>query len=165
MTNALQQRKELAIFYSRITILILLLASLLAYDNVYYTSLDKGIALYGGLFNISSLTLQFNIFIYLLSSIILIYNSYHHTQMINSESSKLKTILFKFASYNPIKLSNTIKQQHNIVEYALIILFILSGAVFLMSSGDLISLFIAIELQSYGLYILSTVYRDSERAS
>jgi len=53
----------------------------------------------------------------------------------------------------------------NIPEYPLIILFILTGAIFLMSSSDLVSMFLAIELQSYGLYIFATLYRDSEFAT
>jgi NADH-ubiquinone oxidoreductase chain 2 len=53
-------------------------------------------------------------------------------------------------------------EQFKITEYPLIILFIVTGAVFLMSTNDLVSIFLAIELQSYGLYILSTMYRNSE---
>jgi NADH:ubiquinone oxidoreductase subunit 2 (subunit N) len=49
-----------------------------------------------------------------------------------------------------------------IIEYPLILLFIISGAVFLMSTNDFISIFLSIELQSYGLYLLSTIYRNSE---
>jgi NADH-ubiquinone oxidoreductase chain 2 len=49
-----------------------------------------------------------------------------------------------------------------IIEYPLILLFIITGAIFLMSANDLISIFLCIELQSYGLYILSTIYRNSE---
>ena len=49
-----------------------------------------------------------------------------------------------------------------IIEYPLILLFIIAGANFLMSSSDLISIFLSIELQSYGLYLLSTIYRNSE---
>jgi NADH-ubiquinone oxidoreductase chain 2 len=49
-----------------------------------------------------------------------------------------------------------------IIEYPLILLFIISGAVFLMSTSDLVSIFLSIELQSYGLYLLSTIYRNSE---
>ena len=49
-----------------------------------------------------------------------------------------------------------------IIEYPLIILFIICGAVFLMSTSDLVSIFLSIELQSYGLYLLSTIYRNSE---
>jgi NADH-ubiquinone oxidoreductase chain 2 len=41
-------------------------------------------------------------------------------------------------------------------------MFVITGALFLISSNDLISIFLSIELQSYGLYILSTIYRDSE---
>ena len=48
------------------------------------------------------------------------------------------------------------------MEYSLIIVFVLSGAVFLMSANDLVSIFLAIELQSYGLYIICTLYRNSE---
>jgi NADH-ubiquinone oxidoreductase chain 2 len=49
-----------------------------------------------------------------------------------------------------------------IIEYPLILLFIITGAVFLMSTNDLVSIFLSIELQSYGLYLLSTIYRNSE---
>jgi NADH-ubiquinone oxidoreductase chain 2 len=49
-----------------------------------------------------------------------------------------------------------------IIEYPLILLFVISGAGFLMSTNDLVSIFLSIELQSYGLYILSTIYRNSE---
>jgi NADH-ubiquinone oxidoreductase chain 2 len=49
-----------------------------------------------------------------------------------------------------------------IIEYPLILLFVISGAVFLMSTNDLVSIFLSIELQSYGLYLLSTIYRNSE---
>src|SRR5947209_1509238 len=41
-------------------------------------------------------------------------------------------------------------------------LFFLSKGVFLMSTNDLVSIFLSIELQSYGLYLLSTIYRNSE---
>jgi NADH:ubiquinone oxidoreductase subunit 2 (subunit N) len=53
-------------------------------------------------------------------------------------------------------------EQFKLTEYPLIILFIVTGAVFLMSTNDLVSIFLSIELQSYGLYILSTIYRNSE---
>ena len=47
----------------------------------------------------------------------------------------------------------------------LILLFIVSGAIFLISTSDLVSIFLSIELQSYGLYLLSTIYRNSELAT
>jgi NADH-ubiquinone oxidoreductase chain 2 len=60
------------------------------------------------------------------------------------------------------KIINKFTQHLNIIEYPLIILFVISGAIFLISTNDLISIFLAIELQSYGLYLLSTIYRNSE---
>jgi NADH-ubiquinone oxidoreductase chain 2 len=56
-------------------------------------------------------------------------------------------------------------EQYKIIEYSLIILFIVTGSIFLISTSDLVSIFLAIELQSYGLYLLSTIYRDSESAT
>jgi NADH-ubiquinone oxidoreductase chain 2 len=53
-------------------------------------------------------------------------------------------------------------EQYKLIEYPLIILFIITGAIFLISSNDLVSIFLSIELQSYGLYLLSTIYRNSE---
>jgi NADH-ubiquinone oxidoreductase chain 2 len=49
-----------------------------------------------------------------------------------------------------------------IIEYPLILLFIVTGAILLMSTNDLVSIFLSIELQSYGLYLLSSIYRNSE---
>jgi NADH-ubiquinone oxidoreductase chain 2 len=56
-------------------------------------------------------------------------------------------------------------EQFKIIEYPLIILFIITGSVFLISTSDLVSIFLSIELQSYGLYLLSTLYRNSELAT
>lgn len=41
-------------------------------------------------------------------------------------------------------------EQFKITEYPLIILFIITGAIFLVSTSDLVSIFLSIELQSYG---------------
>jgi NADH-ubiquinone oxidoreductase chain 2 len=60
------------------------------------------------------------------------------------------------------KIINKNGEQFKLTEYSLIILFIVSGAIFLMSSNDLITIFLSIELQSYGLYIISSIYRNSE---
>lgn len=56
-------------------------------------------------------------------------------------------------------------EQFKIMEYPLILLFIITGAIFLMSSSDIVSIFLSVELQSYGLYLLSTIYRNSELAT
>ena len=52
-----------------------------------------------------------------------------------------------------------------IPEYPLIIVFSLVGATVLMTAADLVSVYLAIELQSFGVYILAALYRDSESAT
>ena len=56
-------------------------------------------------------------------------------------------------------------QQFKIIEYPLILLFIVTGGMFLVSSSDIVSIFLSIELQSYGLYLLATLYRNSEMST
>jgi len=56
-------------------------------------------------------------------------------------------------------------EQYKIIEYPLIILFIVLGSLFLIATSDLVSIFLSIELQSYGLYLLCTIYRNSESAT
>jgi NADH-ubiquinone oxidoreductase chain 2 len=57
------------------------------------------------------------------------------------------------------------REHYKNIEYPLILQFILFGGITLLSSNDLITIFLAIELQSYGLYILSTIYRNSESST
>jgi NADH:ubiquinone oxidoreductase subunit 2 (subunit N) len=75
-----------------------------------------------------------------------------------------KLLFTKLIYYQTIIL-NKMGEQFKIIEYSLIILFIITGAMFLISTSDLVSIFLSIELQSYGLYLLSTIYRDSEPAT
>lgn len=70
-------------------------------------------------------------------------------------------LLFNKIIYN-LKFINKIGEQYKIIEYPLILLFIITGATFLISSSDIVSIFLSIELQSYGLYIVSTIYKNSE---
>lgn len=53
----------------------------------------------------------------------------------------------------------------SISEYPLIILFTTIGASFLISSADLVSMYLSIELQSFAVYILAAIYRNSESAT
>src|ERR1700738_4294782 len=73
-------------------------------------------------------------------------------------------ILYNFIYYKN-NILNKKGEQFKIIEYPLIILFIITGSMFLISASDLVSIFLSIELQSYGLYLLSTLYRNSELAT
>jgi NADH-ubiquinone oxidoreductase chain 2 len=55
-------------------------------------------------------------------------------------------------------------QMKSIKEYGLIILFTIIGASLLVSCNNLISMYLSIELQSFAVYILASLYRDNENA-
>jgi NADH-ubiquinone oxidoreductase chain 2 len=83
---------------------------------------------------------------------------------VEEHSSILDLIFHRFIFYRT-QLINKMGEHLKIIEYPLILLFVVSGAIFLMSTNDLVSIFLSIELQSYGLYLLSTIYRNSELAT
>lgn len=166
ISNAVSLRRDKSILFSRVVIKALILTSVIAVNNLYVNPLEKGIGIYGGLFNVNVLTQTFNIFIFLISAVILVLTSFYPRKVYVKEfySSFYKQFSSKLF-YNKDLISNKNGEQFRIIEYGLIIVFIICGAVFLISTGDLISVFLSIELQSYGLYILSTLYRDSESAT
>ena len=63
ISNAVALRRDKSTLYSRISIV---------FFNTQVTSLSVGTGLFGGLFNITSLTQHFNIFIFLISAVILL---------------------------------------------------------------------------------------------
>ena len=165
LSNAVTLRRDKSILFSRIAITILLYSLLLAMQSLYFAYLDKGIGLYGGLYHATCNTHVFHIFIFILSATILQLTWFYPRKVWVAEHSSIYKMFFcKFLYYNT-KITNKMGQQFMIIEYPLIILFIVTGAIFLVSSSDLVSIFLSIELQSYGLYLLSTLYRNSELAT
>lgn len=164
LSNALSSNKSKSILYSRSVILTLFSISLMLISALHINPLINGIGIYGGLFSVSLMSLSINIFIYIVTGFILTLSSFYprKVNLQNVSSIFLLTIKSKKIIYNKNVVSNKTSKQFNIIEYGLIIVFVITGAMFLVSTADLISIFLAIELQSYGLYILSSIYRDSE---
>jgi hypothetical protein len=71
LSNAVTLRRDKSILFSRVAIIVLLYSSLIAITSLYFTYLDRGIGLYGGLFHATSITQIFHIFIFLISAAIL----------------------------------------------------------------------------------------------
>jgi len=71
LSNAVTLRRDKSILFSRVAIIVLFYASLLAISGLYFNSLDTGIGLYGGLFHATSTTHVFHIFIFFISALIL----------------------------------------------------------------------------------------------
>ena len=165
LSNAVSLRRDKSILYSLISINILCISSLVILESLNLITLGKGIGLYGGLFHATATSHIFHMFIFILSAIILQLTGFHPRKVwIKEYSSIYKLFLYKFVFYKT-NIINKMGEQFKIIEYPLILLFIITGATFLISSSDIVSIFLSIELQSYGLYLLSTIYRDSELAT
>lgn len=165
LSNAVTLRRDKSILFSRVAIIVLLYSSLLALNSLYITSLDTGIGLFGGLFHATSTTQIFQIFIFVISMAILQLTGFYPRRVLIPEYSSISKLFNYNFSYYRTKIQEKMGEQFKIIEYPLILLFIITGAVFLISSSDLVSIFLSIELQSYGLYLLSTLYRNSELAT
>lgn len=163
-SNGLTFRPDTSILYNRVGLIILLYSLFSALTSFRLTYLGKGVALYGGLFNITIITLNFQIFILIISLFILSMSSFYpRKKCINNSVSLYDTLLESTREYEGI--INKTSEQFTIIEYALIALFTLSGATLLISSADLASIYLCIELQSFSLYIISSLHRNSESST
>ena len=160
VSNAVVSRRDLSLLFNRVAIIGLIYCILQDFTSL--SVINKGIGLHGGLVYISSITQVFHIFIFIISILILQLTGFHYRKLWTSEYASLKDLLFNSFSYYRTKIVNKMGEQFKIIEYPLIILFIITGACLLISTNDLVSIFLSIELQSYGLYLLSTIYRNSE---
>jgi len=134
------------IIITRLTSIVFLISGALSYNALYIQSIGSGISIYSGLFQITVLSQSFDLFIFILASLILI----PWVKSINMRNIK------DSVSYitGPI-----------VSEYSLILLFSTLGSSLLLSSGNLLSMYLSVELQSFGVYILATIYRNSESST
>jgi NADH-ubiquinone oxidoreductase chain 2 len=168
LSNALSFRRDSTILYSRIGILVLIYCIYLSYNNLFITYLDNGVGLFGGLFYTSSITQTFHMLIFIISLLILNITGFYPRKFIDDKYNIYNKIFSTLYFIKKTVVSNILLkkgEQYTIIEYTLIILFIIMGSVLLISSSDLISIFLSIELQSYGLYLLCAMYRNSESST
>jgi NADH-ubiquinone oxidoreductase chain 2 len=142
----------------RITSLLLLFSSYLSYNSNYLYNLGNGIGVYGGLFQISYLSQNLDIFLYLIGGLILLIGTINIFSLSYKENNKL---LMNNGLSNNLTESSVVMTS----EYAYIAIFSIIGGSLLMMSKDLISMYISIELQSFALYLLATIYRNYDKAS
>jgi NADH-ubiquinone oxidoreductase chain 2 len=194
LSNAVNLKRDSSILNIRITITILLYSLYIGYLNIFVDFLENDISLYSGLFTLNSKRLLFDMFILVLTILILFISSAYTNNKRDEVSSSYiyidgnlssseyndnnlkncnslihnnitnKTIKEKIWKEDYEKHSNVIKEENKIIEYPLIILFCITGSMLLISSSDLISMFLSIELQSYALYLMCSIYRNSENS-
>lgn len=142
------------VLFSRIALLSLTYSAILAFNMVYIQSIGSGVGLFAGLFQITIISQLTDIFIFLIASSILIISQFY-TYKFNYDTISLSTN--KKTNNDQILLKN----KDEISEYSLIILFSVAGGSLLISSADLVSMYLSIELQSFAVYILATIYKNS----
>lgn len=164
LSNAVSVFNKTSLLYSRVTNLTLLTGCFLIY--VGYNELE--LSLCGGLVHFNYTIQTFSFFILLVSALILNLTSYFPYVIKKDElvdnNLPIKKDALKIIT-NKEKYLNGIFKQFKITEYSVIILLVVIGATLLISSLDLVSIFLCIELQSYGLYILCTINKDSESST
>lgn len=164
LSNGLTVRPDTSILYSRIGLIIIFYALFSGYTTFYIEYLEKGISLYGGLFNVTSITHTFQLFILLISGLILLITAFYpRKKYIGNSTSTLNILLKKVREHRTI--INKTSEQFTIIEYTLVIVFVISGATLLLASADLGSIYLCIELQSFSLYIISAIHRNSESST
>lgn len=136
--------------YLRISSLLLLYTGALAFNAFYIQSIGSGIGIYSGLFQITLFTQLFDIVIVLTGSVILIAWPLINHKFIDNN---LELAAHKILSINNYR-----------IKYSIIVLISTLGSLLLVSSSNLITLYLSLELQSFGVYILASLYRHSELA-
>lgn len=139
---------------NRVVQILLIYSSILTIPPLlsHYKSLTLGISLYNGLLKTTMITGSFDFFIFIIALLIIQLTSIYPYK--DNTGKSVKMISLKILPEG-VKLG----------EYPLILLFNILGASLLISSNDLITMYLAIELQSYALYILATMNRDSQKAT
>lgn len=135
------KKKISSIHFTRISSLILLISGLLSLNILYIQSIGNGIGIYSGFYQISTISQTIEFFLLIIGSIILI------------------------GWPTPLKILDNLKESKYSIDYSIIVLFSILGSSLLISSLDLISFYLSLELQSFGLYILATLYKEKESAT
>jgi len=150
------------ILITRISTIIFLYAGALSFNALYIQSIGSGIGIYSGLFHVTFLSQLLEVFLLIIGSLILIAWPLKTNDVTNFNiNSNILPILRNTSK----KVQDTVNKTNYITEYSLVVLFSTFGASLLVSSADLVSMYLSIELQSFALYILATLYRDSESAT
>jgi NADH-ubiquinone oxidoreductase chain 2 len=122
-------KKISSIHISRIASIVFIYTGACSFNCFYIQSIGSGIGIYNGLFHITPITQLMEIFLFIIGGCILI---------------GWPQVLQRYTGTN-----NSTPESYS-TDYSIIVLFSILGSSLLISSFDLISVYLSIELQSYG---------------
>jgi NADH-ubiquinone oxidoreductase chain 2 len=179
-----------SIHVTRITSIVFLFAGALSLNSLNLESIGSGIGIYSGLFQVTSISQLIEIFLFMIGGGILIawpqikYNLYlpltlsphscpswgegkaqQHLTAVSATASPTNGVAVPAGEESDLEKFTLFLTDKHSTDYSLVVLFSSLGSSLLISSYDLISVYLSIELQSFGLYVLSTLYRDSESST
>jgi len=153
-------KKQLSpILLLRVSSIIMIYAGVLSFNALYIQSIGSGIGIYSGLFHVTAVSQQLDTFLLFIGALILIPRP-GILEFVNKLSTKNITNINLLPSMPNTDLGSGLGGK-----YSLVVLFSTLGSLLLMSCSDLLSMYLSIELQSFGLYILATLFRDSKSAT
>jgi len=123
---------------NRIVFLLFISSAYLTYNTLYVNELASGIGIYGGVFKVNILTQVFDIVLLLTGSIV-----------------TLLTCYVPHSPGRPTGRPGDNNEKGESKEYSLLLLFTTVGACLLISAQNLISIYLALELQSFTLYLIA----------
>nr|WDS46448.1 NADH dehydrogenase subunit 2 [Cyathus striatus] len=137
--------------FTRLSAIVFIFSGVLSFNTLYIQSIGSGIGIYSGLFQVTPISQLIEIFLLLIASLILISWPVSPVKEIYSGSRTEKVLIDSSSTKS--------------IDYSLIVLFSTLGSCLLISSSNLISLYLSIELQSFGVYVLTTLYKESETST
>ena len=151
--------------FIRLGFIIFALTGAISLNALYIQSIGSGMGIYSGLFQITSITQFFDLFIFTMGALIFLawprcalQSSRACFASATDANADPRSATHASQALEDPSFAGSLKNYPR--EYSLVALISTLGASLLISSSDLISLYLSIELQSFGVYILATIYRN-----
>jgi NADH:ubiquinone oxidoreductase subunit 2 (subunit N) len=128
---------------TRLSSIVIIFSSFLIMNIFYGDRLQDGLSIYSGFLSLNNLNQTFQILILFTGGL----------------------IVASIVNFNSLPSGYGSPDQNYLRNYSFIILFNLIGASVLCCAGDLLTLYITVEIQSFSLYILSTLKNDSAKSA
>lgn len=181
------------VYLCKISTLILLMCAIISFNSLNLEVLKSTFLIYGKFFHITNITNCIDIFIYTVGALILVCWPRINFSILEEVVSKFKVSLnnkdnnsMRFSTLpnssesvyytestdsvvggrsNNEYLDIIESGKGNVNNYTILVFFSVLGGTLLVSSYDLISMYLSIELQSFSVYVLATLYKNSEKST